>query len=118
MPMYDRDTGDVDPVVVAWWRDHYDIAYWLQQNWPRLKPDLDGKIHLYIGTDDNFYLQGSAYRLKAVLDGLHAKTEFRFLQGRDHIDVLKVGDDPNGMLKQIAWQMYAVARPGSALKAR
>ncbi|MFC5525620.1 alpha/beta hydrolase-fold protein [Rhodanobacter ginsengisoli] len=116
-PMFDRDTGDVDPAVVAYWRDHYDIAYRLQQQWPRLKPDLDGKIHLYVGTADTFYLDGAAHRLKAVLDGLHARSEFRFLPDRTHFDLYKVGDDRRGLLKQISWAMYAIARPDSRLKA-
>lgn len=116
-PMFDRDTGAVDPAVVAYWRDHYDIAYRLQQRWPQLKADLDGKIHLYVGTADTFYLDGSAHRLKAVLDGLHAKSEFRFLPDRTHFDLYKVGDDRRGLLKQISWAMYAIARPDSRLKA-
>lgn len=114
--MFDRDTGDVDPAVVAYWRDHYDIAYRLQHNWPALKPDLDGKIHLYVGTADTFYLDGAAHKLKGVLDGLHAHTEFRFIPDRTHFDLYKIGDDPYGLLKQISWDMYAVARPDSKLK--
>lgn len=114
--MFNRDTGDVDPVVVTYWRDHYDIAYRLENNWPTLKPDLDGKIHLYVGTADTFYLDGAAHRLKAVLDGLHAHSDIRFIPGRTHFDLYKVDDDRLAMLKQISWDMYAVARPDSKLK--
>jgi S-formylglutathione hydrolase FrmB len=113
--MFDRDTGDVDPNVVAYWRDHYDIAHRLQQNWPALKPDLDGKIHLYVGTADTFYLDGAAHRLKAVLDGLHAHSDIRFIPGRTHFDLYKDGDDPYALLKTISWAMYAVARPDAKL---
>ena len=115
-PMFDRDSGDVDPAVVAYWRDHYDIAYRLQQHWPELKPDLDGRIHLYVGTADTFYLDGAAHRLKAVLDGLHAKSDIRFIPDRTHFDLYAVGKDRQGLLKDISWQMYAVARPHSTLK--
>jgi hypothetical protein len=117
-PMFDRDTGDVDPAVVTYWRDHYDIAYRLQNNWPTLKPDLDGKIHLFIGTADTFYLDGAAHRLQGVLDGLKAHAEFRFIPGRTHFDLYKEGDDPYGLMKEISWAMYAVARPDSKLKPR
>ena len=116
MPMFDRDTGDVDPAVVAYWRDHYDIAHRLQQHWPELKPDLDGKIHLYVGTADTFYLDGSAHKLKAVLDGLGAKTEFRFVPDRTHGNLYWIGEDHHGLLTQISWAMYAIARPDSTLK--
>ena len=118
MPMFDRTTGVVDPKVVAYWRDHYDIAHLVQAQWPRLKPDLDGKIHLTVGTADTFYLDGAAHRLKAVLDGLGAKSEFTFVPGRTHMDLYAEGDDRRALLKKIAWQMYAVARPGSTLAPR
>jgi hypothetical protein len=117
-PMFDRDTGEVDPAVVAYWRDHYDIAHRLQQQWPQLEGDLDGKIHLYVGTADTFYLDGAAHRLQAVLDGLHARSEFRFLPNKTHMDLYKRGKDPQALLKEIAWSMYRVARPDSTAKAR
>ena len=116
-PMFNRDTGAVDPAVVAYWREHYDIAYRLQRHWPALKPDLDGRIHLYVGTADTFYLDGAAHKLKAVLDGLGAKSDVRFIPDRTHFDLYRIGDDRQGLLKDITWQMYAVARPHSALKA-
>ena len=115
-PMFDRDTGEVDPAVVAYWRAHYDIAHRLERHWPELKRDLDGKIHLYVGTADTFYLDGAAHRLKAVLDGLHAKSDIRFIAGRTHFDLYLVGKDRQGLLKDISWQMYAVARPRSPLQ--
>lgn len=116
VPMFNRDTGAVDPAVVAYWRDHYDIAHLLQANWLQLKPDLDGKIHLVVGTADTFYLDGAAHRLKTVLDGLHAKADFRFLPDRTHFDLYVVGKDRQGLLNQFSWEMYAVARPDSKLK--
>jgi pimeloyl-ACP methyl ester carboxylesterase len=115
--MFDRDTGDVDANVMSYWRDHYDIAHLLQANWPQLAPDLDGKIHLIVGTADTFYLDGAAHHLKAVLDGLHAQSDIRFLPGKTHFDLYAVGNDRMALLKQIAWEMYAVARPQSTLKA-
>ncbi|WP_027485532.1 alpha/beta hydrolase-fold protein [Rhodanobacter sp. OR87] len=118
LPMFDRDTGAVDPAVVAYWREHYDIAHLVQANWPRLKGDLDGKIHLVVGTADTFYLDGAAHKFKAVLDGLGAKSDFRFLPGKTHFDLYAQGKDRQGLLKQMAWEMYAVARPDSKLKRR
>ncbi len=112
-PMFDRDTGAVDPAVVAYWRDHYDIANRLQRDWPMLKGDLDGKVHLTVGTADTFYLDGAAHRLEAVMKGLGAKTDFRYLDGRTHFDLYQKGADRQGLLKDIAWEMYALARPGA-----
>ena len=117
MPMFDRATGAVDPAVAGYWRDHWDIAARLQHDWPALKPDLDGKVHVLVGTADTFYLDGAAHRLQAVMDGLAAKSSFRYLPGRTHGDLYRIGDDRQGLTKTIAWEMYAVARPGSRLPA-
>ena len=114
--MFNRDTGDVDPAVVDYWRDHYDIAYRLEHDWSALKPELNGKIHLYVGTADTFYLDGAAHKLKAVLDSLHAKSDIRFIPDRTHFDLYRIGKDRDGLLKDITWQMYRVARPDSTLK--
>jgi S-formylglutathione hydrolase FrmB len=113
LPMFDRDTGAVDPKVMSYWHDHYDIVYRLQQQWPQLKGDLDGKIHLYVGTADSAYLDGPAHLLKATLDGLGAKSDIRFLPEKGHFDLYALGDDRYALLKDISWQMYEVARPGS-----
>ncbi|MGN6479270.1 alpha/beta hydrolase [Luteibacter sp.] len=116
MPMFNRDTGAVDANVVTYWRDHFDIAQRLRTQWPALKPDLDGKIHLIVGTADTFYLEGSAKLLKDTLDGLHAKSDIRFLPGKTHFDLYTEGDDRQALLKKISWEMYDVARPGQGKK--
>lgn len=113
-PMFDRATGVVDPAVVAYWREHYDIAERIRTHWPALKADLDGKIHLIVGTADTFYLDGAAHRLQATLDGLGARSDFRFLPDRTHFDLYTEGDDRRALSKRIAREMYAVARPGKA----
>lgn len=115
-PMFNRDTGAVDPAVAAYWRDHFDIAQRLRTHWPELKPDLDGKIHLIVGTADTFYLDGPAKLLKDTLDGLHAKSDIRFIPGRTHFDLYLEGEDRQALLKKIAWEMYEVARPGQGRK--
>jgi hypothetical protein len=112
-PMFNRTTGDIDPKVVQYWHDHYDIANLVKMNWTTLQPDLDGKIHLIVGTADTFYLDGAAHRFQAVLDGLHAKSDFRYLPDKTHFDLYAEGDDRQALLKKIAWEMYAKARPGS-----
>jgi hypothetical protein len=116
LPMFDRKTGAVDPSVVAYWRDHYDIAWRIAHDWPALKPNLDGKIHLIVGTADTFYLDGAAHKLQGVLDSLGARSDFRYLEGRTHMDLYRIGADNRGLLTTIAWEMYATARPGSARK--
>ena len=110
-PLFDRATGDIDPTVAAYWRTHYDIVQRLNSNWKAIGPDLQGKIHLMVGTDDTFYLDGAAHSLQSTLDHLAAKSEFTFLPGRSHFDLYQVGDDRFGLFDRIAAEMYRVARP-------
>lgn len=109
--MFNRQTGDVDPAVVAYWRDHYDISHNLETNWKTLKPDLRGKIHLFVGTDDTFYLDGAAHRLQALLERLDGKGHFTFIPNKTHFDLYQRGDDRYALFDQIATEMYAIARP-------
>src|SRR5215468_9783922 len=113
VPMFDRTTGAVDSAVIAYWKEHYDVAERLRRHWPELRRDLDGKIHLTIGSADNFHLDGAAHRLEATMKGLGARTDFRYVEGRGHFDLYSVGDDPWGLYKTIAREMYALARPGA-----
>ncbi|QWT19361.1 esterase family protein [Bacillus sp. NP157] len=113
MPLFDRSTGEVNPVVRDYWVDNYDIASYVASHWDRLKPVLDGKIHIAVGTDDTWYLDGAVHRFKDTLDRLQAHADVRFLPGKAHMDLYTEGDDPHALAKAMAWQMYAVARPGS-----
>lgn len=112
MKLFDRFTGEVDPQVRDYWIEHYDIARYVREHWPQLKANLDGKIHIAVGTDDDWYLDGAVHKFKHVLDSLHARADIRFLPNKAHMDLYAQGGDPNALLKQMTWQMYAVARPG------
>ncbi|MGH8062928.1 MAG: alpha/beta hydrolase [Pseudoxanthomonas sp.] len=113
MPMFDRDTGAVDPAVAAYWRQHYDISDRLKRQWPTLGKDLDGKLHIIIGDADTFHLDGAARKLQQVLQALGAKPAVTLLPGRTHFDVYAIGDDRRGLFNTIAWEMYAIARPNA-----
>ena len=113
MDMYDRTTGAVNPAVVAYWRDHYDIAHRIEAHWPELKPDLDGKVHLYVGTADTFYLDGAAHRLDAVMKKVGAHASFTFIPNKTHFDLYERDGDKHALTQDIAWAMYATARPGT-----
>jgi hypothetical protein len=57
--IFDKVTGDIDPKVAEYWREHYDLRHIMQRDWAMLGPKLRGKIHLYCGTLDNFYLNNA-----------------------------------------------------------
>lgn len=114
--MFDHTTGDVHPEVVAYWREHYDLAHIVEGHWSERGPDLKGRIHLYVGTADTFYLDGAAHKLDTVLAGLGAEAQFHYLPGRTHFDLYVVDKDRMGLFDEIGEQMWQVARPGQKWK--
>ena len=66
-PLWDRPTGAVDLETARAW-EAYDIRLILERNWDRLAPKLEGKLHVYMGTLDTFYLEG-AVRLSERVAG-------------------------------------------------
>ena len=67
-PLWNKLTGDIDHSVADYMRDHnYDLRYYLQQNWPKIGPDLAGKIHIYVGDMDNYYLNLAVYQMEDFL---------------------------------------------------
>jgi enterochelin esterase-like enzyme len=113
MPLFDRTTGAVDPLVAAHWRDNYDIAHIVARDWQRLRPHLRGKIRVIVGDADTFYLDQSARRLEAVLERLGADARFTYVPGGTHFNIGTRNGDPNALTKEIAREMYAIARPRS-----
>lgn len=67
-PLWDKLSGRIDPQVANYMRDHgYDLRYYLEQNWAKIGQQLAGKLHLYCGDMDNFYLNLAVYRLEDFL---------------------------------------------------
>jgi hypothetical protein len=115
-PMFDRTTGDVDPKVVAYWSTHYDLAQTVRTTWAQRGPSLRGRIHLYVGTADTFYLDGAAHRFDAVLAQLGADAHFTYRAGRTHFDLYGQNGDRYALFDTIAAQMYLTAYPHAAAK--
>jgi len=115
-PMFDRTTGDVNPAVVAYWHDHYDLAHIVETHWKERGVALKGRIHLIVGTADTFYLDGAAHKFDAVLSRLGADAHFTYVPDRTHFDLYTVGEDRQGLFDQIGQQMWEMARPGQKWK--
>lgn len=83
-PIWDRLTGKIDKDVALYMRDHgYDLSYNIRTNWKTLGPDLAGKIHLYVGDMDNYYLNLAVYLLEDEMGKLdHPKAAATFEYGR------------------------------------
>jgi hypothetical protein len=66
-PIFDKVTGDIDPAVAAHWREHYDLSHILQRDWATLGPKLQGKIHIYCGSADTYFLNDAVYLIEDFL---------------------------------------------------
>ena len=115
-PMFDRVTGAVYSNVMQYWHDHYDLAYIAEKYWPQRGMMLKGRIHLYVGTADSFYLDSPAHLLEARLQKLGADPHFTYVPGKTHFDIYSIGNDRDGLFDVIAAQMYSVARPHEVWK--
>lgn len=65
--IWDRETGKIDPVTAAYWKENYDLSHILQRDWAKLQPKLKGKIRLYVGDMDNYYLNNAVYEVEKFL---------------------------------------------------
>jgi hypothetical protein len=64
-PLWDKRTGKIDHQVALYMRDHgYDLRYTLSQNWAKIGSQLKGKIHVYVGDMDSYYLNLAVYDLQ------------------------------------------------------
>ena len=83
-PIWDRLTGKIDHEVALYMRDNgYDLRYNLEKNWAKIGPDLAGKIHVYCGDMDNYYLNLAVYHLEDFLKAAeNPRAEAVFEYGR------------------------------------
>ena len=65
-PLFDPVSGTIDSVVVQDWKK-YDLLLFTSTNWAELGPKIQGKIHVWMGDMDNFYLNTSMRDFDAFL---------------------------------------------------
>lgn len=73
LPLVDVATGRVNQAVVNSWRP-YDLGRFVEKQWKKKARQLNGKVNVFAGSDDNFLLQhpvsvfaAKAVKVKAVL---------------------------------------------------
>jgi len=66
-PLFDKKTGVIDPSVAQYWKENYDMHYILEKNWSTLGPKLVGKLNVYCGRMDDFFLNFGVYRMEDFL---------------------------------------------------
>ena len=68
-PIWDKRTGVIDRRVAEYWRENYDLRYIMERDWATLGPKLEGKVHIYVGDMDNYYLNNAVYLTEDFLEG-------------------------------------------------
>jgi hypothetical protein len=66
--LFDPMTGEIDSVVAQHWKK-YDFKIYAQENWEELGPKLQGKIFIWMGDMDNFYLNPATRKFADFLTG-------------------------------------------------
>jgi hypothetical protein len=68
-PIWNKRTGEIDRNVANYWRDNYDLVHIMRRDWEKgLGEQLRGKIHLYVGELDNYFLESAVYLAQEFLE--------------------------------------------------
>jgi len=67
--IWDKYTGDIDHTVAEYWKENFDLRHILERDWSKLGPKLQGKINIYCGDMDNYYLNNAVYLMEDFLEG-------------------------------------------------
>ncbi len=86
-PIWDKRTGVIDREVANYWKENYDLAYILRRDWKTLGPKVRGKLHIYVGDMDNYYLHNAVYLVEDFLKNVKdpaADAEFDYGDRAEH----------------------------------
>ncbi|MCI0682191.1 MAG: hypothetical protein L0Y71_08810 [Gemmataceae bacterium] len=107
-PLWDRGCGVIDPEVAEAWKA-YDIRLILEENWVKLAPKLAGKLHVYMGAEDTFYLDGATRLLQDSLKKLGSDAVIEIFPNRHHGNLLDAA-----LRRRIAAEMAERFRRGQS----
>jgi hypothetical protein len=66
--LWDKETGVIDHDIAAYWKENFDLRHILERDWKTLGPKLEGKLHIYAGDMDNYYLNNAVYLTEEFLE--------------------------------------------------
>ena len=66
--LYDKKTGEIDRGVIDYWRENYDLRHILERDWERLGPKLKGKLRIFMGDTDTYFLEEATRLLEQFLE--------------------------------------------------
>ncbi|REG84707.1 hypothetical protein [Algoriphagus antarcticus] len=67
-PIWDKYSGEIDPEVAFYWKENYDLRYIMERDWETLGSKLEGKINIFCGDMDNYYLNNAVYLTEQFLE--------------------------------------------------
>jgi hypothetical protein len=80
--VWDKLTGRIDKAVAERWRP-MDLREHVERNWSTLAPKLAGKIHIYTGDADNYYLERAVKLLEQSFAKLSPSPQATIEYGRE-----------------------------------
>ena len=99
-------TGEINKKVLEHWKN-YDISLYLRSNWNKLQKDLQGKIRVSVGNQDNFFLTNAVHLLENEMRNLNTGFVFAYYPG-DHFTVFTTDYSNAGdyflIEKYLQWQ--------------
>jgi hypothetical protein len=112
-PLWDKQTGKIDHSVALYMRDHgYDLSYNVKTNWATLGPRLRGKIHVYVGDMDSFYLNLAVYQFEEMTKTLqNPPCDCEFQYGRP---MKGHGWQPTSTANLVRWMTERIAKNAPA----
>lgn len=67
--LFDKRTGVIDKKVADYWRENFDLVHILKRDWNKgLGKKLEGKLNIYVGDMDNYYLNNAVYLAEQFLE--------------------------------------------------
>ncbi len=94
--IWDKKTGVIDREVAESWRENYDLRHILERDWAKLGPKLVGKLHLYCGDMDNYYLNNAVYLMEDFLESTTEPAYGGVVEYGDRAEHCWNGDHENG----------------------
>jgi hypothetical protein len=86
-PIWNPSSGQIDPEVASYWREHYDLRYILERDITALGPKLVGKLHFAVGDMDSWYLNNAVHLMQDFLGSPNNRfpiADFEYSPGKAH----------------------------------
>ena len=109
MRIWDKRSGIIDKKVAEHWRDNYDLGHILRRDWNKgLGQKLEGKLHIYVGDMDNYYLNNAVYLVEEFLESTRTPYYGGEVDYGDRAEHCWNGDQtrPNALSRLRYHQMY------------